>query len=97
MISRRTLKGGIEEVRPAFNHSASTGANSHGERTWEREQIIAQMVEDIRNVLEQIRDKQMLQCDVRGEIFSLLREARRTNRLLERIAGKPKKRGRDSQ
>lgn len=75
MISRRTSKGHTEQVRPSFTHS---GPNANG--NFEFLQVISQLVDDIRDILEQLRDKQMLQSDVRDDI-------RKMRRALERIAG----------
>lgn len=58
-----------EQVRPEFNWPSDRSI----------EWCIGQLTEDIRNVLESIRDKQMLQCDVRGDI-------RKMRIALERIA-----------
>jgi hypothetical protein len=79
MITRRVkgTSGPVESVRPSFTFfgEGESGGFSH-------ESILGQLTEDIRNVLEQIRDKQMLQCEARDDLRRLLAEARKTNRLL---------------
>jgi hypothetical protein len=88
MITRRKPGGGIENVRPAF-----TWSGADADQTTRTDVAIGQITEDIRNVLEQIRDKQMLQCDVRGMIQSQLSEMRRIRIVLEAaFARKPRKR-----
>lgn len=81
-ITVRRTNGKKEVERPGFTfHDTTTG-------TYSAEQITSRIVEDMRNVLEQIRDKQMLQCDVRADI-------KRMRIALERIAQNfPAKKGR---
>jgi hypothetical protein len=86
MITRRKRGGGTEEVRPTFNWQPQDEKGFH-----ETESCIGQLTEDVRNVLEEIRDKQMLQCDVRAMIQSLLNETRRTRRVLEAAFGRKRK------
>ena len=71
MIRRKNLKGVVEEVRPQFDY-----AQARYEDGWSLDQCQAQLTEDIRNVLEQIRDKQTLQCDVAGAIKDMAKQIR---------------------
>jgi hypothetical protein len=66
---------GKQTVRPAFTYPKVQADGSLG--SWV--QLQAELAVDTRNVLEQIRDSQMLQCDVRADIRAM-REA------LEKIA-----------
>ncbi len=72
MIAVKRTSGQIEKERPSFQFSDTQ------DRIYSSHQITARLTEDIRNVLEEIRDKQMLQCDVRAD--------RRMRIALEKIA-----------
>jgi hypothetical protein len=78
MIRRRNARGRIEKVRPEFNHA---GPNERG--NWTHDQSTAQLIESARNVLEQIRDSQTLQCDVALAIKRILKEMRGLRRDLK--------------
>jgi hypothetical protein len=83
MIERRKRDSKeYESVRPSFWFS---GCDQDGD--WSRDQVIAQLTEDIRNNLEELNKKQMLQCDVRDDV-------RRMRVALEKIARKLTKRRR---
>jgi hypothetical protein len=62
------MSGEIERdgkwVRPRFNHC------THGATT-PQDAAAAQMLESIRNILEDIQRSQMLQCDVRRDIWEI--------------------------
>lgn len=84
MITRRKVGGGTEKVHPAFIYSAPSPTG------WSTDQISAQMSESIRDTLEEIRDSQMLQCEVADAIKSMAREIRGLRRdLKKQRGGKP--------
>lgn len=64
--------------RPRYTYPASM--------TWDQCQLAMQ--EDIRNVLEQVRDSQMLRCDVAHAIKSMAREMRKVRIAVEKLAGR---------
>jgi hypothetical protein len=84
MITRNNKYGKIEEVRPTFSYRGpdpNTGC-------YDRESVLMQLAEDIRNNLEELNRKQMLQCDVRGEIREMNANVRRMARAVGRLAAK---------
>lgn len=78
MIERYTASGKLENVRPQFYHH---GPESTGK--WVTPGITAQLIEDARNVLEEIRDSQMLHCDIAYTIKQMLVEIRGLRRDLK--------------
>ncbi len=77
MIKVQNDKGRTSWVRPNYTHT---------QNTWE--QATAALVEDIRNILEDMNQSQMLACEVRDDI-------RRSRIALEKLAkSKRKKRSR---
>ncbi len=86
MITRKKCDGGTEEVRPTFTWAPPYGGNLHTYKS-----TTGQLLEDIRNVLEEIRDKQMLQCEVRVMIQSILSETKRTRRVLDEAFGRKRR------
>jgi hypothetical protein len=72
------IKEGKTGHRPSWNYQNNSGANQQSQQL--------EMLESARNVLEQIRNSQMLQCDVAGAIRESARELRRCRITLEKIA-----------
>lgn len=77
-IRRRDRNGKIESVRPSFTHAGETAQGS-----FNNDAAMAQLCEDTRNVLEQIRDSQMLQCDVAHAIKDIAKNLRGLRRDLK--------------
>jgi hydrogenase maturation factor len=86
MITRNKRGGGTEEVRPGF---AWPPQNEQGDHILMS--CVGQLAEDSRNILEEIRGKQMLQCDVRSDIATIAREVGRMRRVLEEAFGRKKR------
>lgn len=85
MIKRRRLSGNCETVRPSFLYSGGeTGPN-----TWDNSSIQLQLLEDIRNNIEELRQSQMLQCDVAHAI----KECAQLLRCINKKIVAPRKRG----
>lgn len=67
-------------VRPSFRH------NDMG-HAYNNQEVIAQLAESSRNVLEEIARSQMLQCDVARAIKAMLRELKGLRRDLRKLQG----------
>lgn len=72
--------GNGKYVRPSWNHSRPAGEAWPG-----MENAQLEMLESIRNVLEDVKGSQMLQCDVAGAIKRMESEARQARLILARI------------
>lgn len=72
--------GTVRDQRPAWRHNRPAGNDYPGDNNASLE-----MLESIRNVLEDINKSQMLQCDVRQMILELRFNSERTRKAIERI------------
>ena len=70
------LRKGVKK-RPSWDYTVIPERQTHEYSTME-------MTESVRNTLEQIRDSQMLQCDVATAIKKMLTEIRGLRRDLKR-------------
>ena len=77
-INRRTRDGRWVSVRPSFNYPAP-----NEDLAFNVDSCIAQISEDSRNVLEQIRDSQMLQGDIAAAIKDIAKQLRGLRRDLK--------------
>lgn len=66
--------------RPSWKHSRITDTSFPG-----AEYAQLEMLESIRNVMEEIKGSQMLQCDVAQAIKGMHEETRRTRLILARM------------
>lgn len=80
MITRRNTDGTTSDERPQFSFHRPPGGS------YSFEHITAELAEDSRNLLEKIRDSQMMQCDVANAIKSMSREMRLCRLALQKIA-----------
>jgi hypothetical protein len=78
------------EERPSWNYRRKP----KGESQWQSyEQAQLEMMESARNVLEDIRRSQMLQCDVAHAIKDMAKTLRRIDRRLAKLEGAKLNRG----